>query len=65
MSAIKRILVERMRLIYQGGHHDVYCDGKTHVWVCGDGRGTVGFRDANKRLQLRVGGCDCENWRKP
>ena len=48
----------QFKLVYQGGHHNVYCDGKSHIWTTGGWAGNhpivpSGFAPA---------GCDCEKW---
>jgi hypothetical protein len=48
---------EGFSLVYQGGHHDVYCNGIRHQWF---GGGYAGI--AQKRFQ-REGKCDCAYWK--
>ena len=45
------------QMVYQGGHHDVWCDGRTHIWTAGGwaGQWPVEFR--------RSGKCDCARWK--
>ena len=48
--------------VYQGGHHDVWCDGKTHKATEG------GFvweqRSEPGRLIRREFPCDCPYWKR-
>lgn len=43
-------------LVYQGGHHDVFCDGSKHVRAYG---GKCGWEPAFIDEFL----CDCEKWK--
>jgi hypothetical protein len=49
----------KARLVYQGGHHDVFCNGVVHLTFRGDSFGTSpispldGWFDAEMRM------CDC------
>lgn len=48
------------KLVYQGGHHDVFCDGETHKITNG------GSTKIEPRAKVkRVEGCDCARWRAP
>lgn len=49
--------------VYQGGHHDVYCNGAEHVWLAGDQVGRFPISRENHALNVRVGGCDCAKYR--
>jgi hypothetical protein len=51
-------LPKSYRLVYQGGHHNVYCDGNEHIWTSG---GTTGIHKKPYRLS-RWGNCDCEKY---
>jgi hypothetical protein len=42
------------QMVYQGGHHDVYCDGSTHIWTRGGGTTNM----TRPRFH-RAGPCDC------
>jgi hypothetical protein len=46
-------------LVYQGGHHSVYCNGKTHIRITG------GYA-TSQPIREYAGGrpaCDCKTWR--
>lgn len=47
------------RLVYRGGHHNVYCDGTRHIWT---GGGFVWPDEWPKRVKSEAG-CDCARWR--
>ncbi len=45
-------------LVYQGGHHDVFCDGKTHKTTNG------GWTLIESRYKLTGSyPCDCARWK--
>lgn len=45
------------KLVYQGGHHNVFCDGAEHVHTNG------GFTRASPVNHImRRGKCDCAKW---
>ena len=43
-------------LVYQGGHHNVYCDKERHIWTRG---GYAGW----PVTYIRSGKCDCHKYR--
>ncbi len=45
---------EGFKMVYQGGHHNVYCNGENHIWT---GGGFCGLSDPSD--VKRVGKCDC------
>lgn len=49
---------EGFKLVYQGGHHDVWCNGTEHRQSQG---GTVGI-SPSKVVRL-VTSCDCAYWK--
>lgn len=51
-------LLDGKKLVYQGGHHSVYCDGASHVWIMGGWASSC----INKVL-MRRGKCDCAYWK--
>jgi len=48
-------------LVYQGGHHNIYCDGKNHYYTPG------GFChpsvDRKKIRAQEIFPCDCKYWK--
>ena len=52
-----RLTLPDFQMVYQGGHHDVWCDGRTHIWTTGGwaGQWPVEFS--------RSGKCDCARWK--
>ncbi len=52
-------LTPEHKLVYEGGHHSVYCDGKTHFWGFG---GFVWQLSREDFLPEREGPCDCTRW---
>lgn len=57
-DAKEELLSDGFRLVYQGGHHDVYCDSKTHIWTDGGYAGKWPFR------KRKEGECDCAMWQE-
>lgn len=49
------------RLVYQGGHHSVYCDGKEHAST--DGGATL-YMPQTREVMERYA-CDCAKWVAP
>lgn len=49
--------------VYQGGHHDVYCNGTAHVWLSGDQFGVAKINPTATSARIRTGKCDCERWK--
>lgn len=49
------------RVVYQGGLHDVWCNGQAHIW-CDGGTANI-FRDDDKFV-IRTGTCDCHKFRQ-
>ena len=47
------------KLVHQGGHHNVYCDGDRHLWTDG------GFCHADIEIPYvrREGKCDCHRFK--
>lgn len=45
--------------VYSGGHHDVYCDKKTHFWGFG---GYVWNVERSEFIPDRQGPCDCARY---
>lgn len=50
----------RFRRVYQGHHHDVYCDGVYHVTTTG---GTVEMAGKVRGLFKHQFSCDCARYR--
>ena len=46
-------------LVHKGGHHEVYCDGKSHIKTTG---GSAGI--GRPGYVLRRTGCDCARYRQ-
>lgn len=44
--------------VYQGGWHNVYCDGTRHIWTDGGWAAKLPLRFR------RDGPCSCEHWRE-
>jgi hypothetical protein len=53
--------LEGFKLVYQGGHHNVYCDGKKHIKTSG---GSVGHK-VKLHPRWTYFKCDCQRWRAP
>ena len=49
---------EGFELVYQGGHHDVYCNGTRHIWLDG------GYCRILPPKFSREGKCDCAYWKR-
>jgi hypothetical protein len=53
------------KLVYQGGHHDVYCNGETHLttslggWAC-----TAREPHEARVVRNKLNRCDCARWVK-
>jgi len=45
-------------LVYQGGHHNVYCNGEKHIYTRGGGTTKITIAGYD-----REGCCDCERWK--
>lgn len=45
------------KVVYQGGHHDVLCNGESHITR---GGGWVGLNKS--KYIMRRGRCDCARW---
>jgi len=57
-------------LVYQGGHHDVWCNGSEHIWLIGGGYCHPPIADPERELATRHktrgdrrGKCDCHRYR--
>ena len=48
------------KLVYQGGHHDVYCDGQRHLRTTG---GTLGH-SVHLNTRWPMFRCDCDKWKR-
>lgn len=51
-------------LVYQSGHTDTWCDGKTHINM---GGGRFGYAPINNQdiiARVDIYKCDCEYWVK-
>jgi len=57
--AVRLGLAPPYRLVYQGGHHNVFCDGERHAWTNG---GYTRFAPMD-RIGC-VGRCDCARYTK-
>lgn len=59
MSRIVKL--DRFKLVYQGGHHSIYCDGEKHLKTSGGKHQSVKFvKYAIVDYSFK---CDCEKWR--
>jgi len=58
----ERLEREGYRRVYQGGHHDVWCDGERHVWRAGAGFVSEKMGNTHVRLEGGKGKCDCAAW---
>lgn len=57
---VQALGLDSWKLVYQGGHHNVFCDGKYHAWTNG------GYTECSPMSVIgRVGKCDCERWKQP
>ena len=45
------------KLVYQGGHHNVYCNGRTHYKMTGGYRQLQEEKSIGKKYK-----CDCKMW---
>jgi hypothetical protein len=50
-----------VRLVHEGGHHEVYCDGKDHYKIAGGGY----TRLCEVEGLQAVFPCDCKFWNGP
>jgi hypothetical protein len=50
---------EEFELVYQGGHHNVYCDGKYHIKTGGGWAPTSPYAVLHIMYVFR---CDCTRW---
>lgn len=50
-------------LVYQGGHHDVWCNGKYHITFLGDRFGTAPINLKNRSAEVRKSLCDCKDYK--
>jgi len=57
-------LLASYKNVYSGGHHDVFCDGKDHIWVNGNSCGYVALGGETNIVKLRFGSCDCARWQQ-
>jgi hypothetical protein len=48
------------RLVYQGGHHDVWCNGETHVRLAGGRFGQARLDPASRLAKIVTTSCDCD-----
>lgn len=55
------------KLVYQGGHHNVYCNGNTHIKTSGGYAGVckkiTPYLDSQTK-EIYKFKCDCGNWRQ-
>lgn len=56
---------EQFRRVYQGGHHDVYCNGTQHVTLIGGQFGHAPVSTGNDVAVVRLATCDCAQYSKP
>jgi hypothetical protein len=54
----KELIELGYKLVYQGGHHNVYCNGPEHVWTTGGWAGKWPIEEEFR------GKCDCEYWKQ-
>jgi len=55
------VKLDGFELVYQGGHHSIYCNGKKHLKVAGGKCEPVRFTSyAIVDYSFK---CDCEKWR--
>ena len=50
--------------VYQGGHHDVYCNGKVHFTISGGAFGKAYTNSEDKIVEIRISACDCYKYIK-
>lgn len=51
------------KMVYQGGHHEVYCDGKDHLTLSGDGFGKSPLSKDRKSARIETSECNCSHYR--
>jgi hypothetical protein len=58
--------VESMTLVYQGGHHNVYCDGEFHIKTSGGYTQVEPYEKKpcidRKTKRIYKTECSCEKW---
>jgi hypothetical protein len=54
----------RYKLVYQGGHHDVYCNNYKHITIIGDRFGTSPINLSSKEAEIKLSYCNCDRYRK-
>lgn len=57
---------EDYKLVYQGGHHNIYCNAKKHLIAHGLGWTRDSILHAHSDLIGKDEGkvCDCDSWKK-
>ena len=56
------VIPDTFKLVYQGGHHDVYCDAKEHLIPKGGGKC---HSSINREKMVFIDSrfkCDCPKW---
>ena len=46
-------------LIYQGGHHDIWCNGTKHIFMSGDRFGVAPLAKWFREAEITECSCDC------
>ena len=54
-----RIKSNRFELIYSGGHHELYCDGVSHIRITSGTVGNAPLTDQYEPLRIENMSCSC------
>lgn len=55
------VKLDNFKLVYQGGHHNIYCDGEEHLKTSG-GKYHPEIWESYAIVDYRFK-CDCERWK--
>jgi len=50
--------------VYKGGHHDIYCNGRTHFTISGGAFGKAYTDLEDKVVEIQINFCDCDKYKK-
>ena len=60
IETINEQFMKRFYKIYQGGHHDVWCNRKIHVTMAGGMFGTAPTNLNENASEIHINECDCK-----
>lgn len=52
------------RLVYAGGHHEIYCNTEEHLKIMGDGFGSSPISKYRDRFRMTILICDCAKYKE-